>query len=71
MNKEKHDAIRRTLNQSTTKHLHGFKHRYRSAKIDCLSFVYVPATSAAHNRILFFFFSAAAIYSTNEENTRS
>jgi hypothetical protein len=31
-------------------------HRYRSAKIDCLSFVYVPATSAAHNRLLFFFF---------------
>ncbi len=25
-------------------------------KIDCLSFVYVPATSAAHNRLLFFFF---------------
>ncbi len=24
-------------------------------KIDCLSFVYVPATSAAHNRLLFFF----------------
>ncbi len=31
-------------------------HRYRKAKIDCLSFVYVPATSAAHNRLLFFFF---------------
>jgi hypothetical protein len=25
------------------------------AKIDCLSFVYVPTTSAAHNRLLFFF----------------
>jgi hypothetical protein len=25
-------------------------------KIDCLSFVYVPATSAAHNRLLFFLF---------------
>jgi hypothetical protein len=32
------------------------KHRYRKAKIDCLSFVYVPATSATHNRLLFFFF---------------
>ncbi len=38
-----------------------------SPKIDCLSFVYVPATSAAHNRLLFF---AAAVYSTNEENMR-
>jgi hypothetical protein len=46
-------------------------HRYRSAKIDCLSFVYVPATSAAQNMLLFFFFFAAAVYSTNEENTRS
>jgi hypothetical protein len=27
-----------------------------SPKIDCLSFVYVPATSAAHNRLLFFIF---------------
>ncbi len=27
-----------------------------SPKIDCLSFVYVPATSAAHNRLLFCFF---------------
>jgi len=44
-------------------------HRYRKAKIDCLSFVYVPATIAAHNRLLFFVF-AAAIYSTNEENMR-
>jgi hypothetical protein len=25
----------------------------KGAKIDCLSFVYVPATSAAHNRPLF------------------
>ncbi len=24
--------------------------------MDCLSFVYMPATSAAHNRLLFFFF---------------
>ncbi len=40
-----------------------------SPKIDCLSFVYVPATSAAHNSLLFCFF-AAAVYSTNEENTR-
>jgi hypothetical protein len=40
-----------------------------SPKIDCLSFVYVPATSAAHNSLLFCFF-AAAIYSTNEENMR-
>ncbi len=30
--------------------------RYRKAKIDCLSFVYVSASSAAHNRLLFFFF---------------
>jgi hypothetical protein len=28
----------------------------KGTKIDCLSFVYVPATSAAHNRLLFFFF---------------
>ncbi len=41
-----------------------------SPKMDCLSFVYVPATSAAHNRLLFWVFFAAAIYSTNEENTR-
>ncbi len=27
-----------------------------SPKIDCLSFVYVPATSAAHNSLLFCFF---------------
>ncbi len=40
-----------------------------SPKIDCLSFVYMPATSAAHNRLLFCFF-AAAVFSTNEENTR-
>jgi hypothetical protein len=40
-----------------------------SPKIDCLSFVYVPATSAAHNRLLFCFYFAAAIYCTNEENT--
>ncbi len=33
-----------------------FNHIYRKAKIDRLSFVYVPATSAAHNRLLFFFF---------------
>ncbi len=33
-----------------------WNHRYRKAKIDCLRFVYVPATSAAHNRLLFFFF---------------
>jgi len=39
-----------------------------SPKIDCLSFVYVPATSAAHNRLLFCFF-AVAVFSTNEENT--
>ncbi len=32
-----------------------------------LKFVYVPATSAAQNRLLFFFF-AAAVYSTNETN---
>jgi hypothetical protein len=41
-----------------------------SPKIDCLRFVYVPATSAAHNSLLFCFFFAAAVYSTNEENTR-
>ncbi len=27
----------------------------KGAKIDCLSFVYVPATSAAHDRLLFYF----------------
>ncbi len=27
----------------------------KDAKIDCLSFVCVPATSEAHNRLLFFF----------------
>jgi hypothetical protein len=48
----------------------GSNHRYRKAKIDCLSFVYVPATSAAHNILLFIFFFAAAVYSTNEENMR-
>ncbi len=32
-----------------------------------LKFCYVPATSAAHNTLLFYFF-AAAVYSTNEEN---
>jgi hypothetical protein len=30
-----------------------------------LKFCYVPATSAAHNKLLFF---AAAVYSTNEAN---
>ncbi len=30
-----------------------------------LKFCYVPATSVAHNRLLFFFF-AAAVYNTNE-----
>jgi hypothetical protein len=34
-----------------------------------LKFCYVSATSAAHNRLLFFFF-AAAVYNTNEGNTR-
>jgi len=34
----------------------GFKHRYRSAKNRLLKFCYVPATSAAHNRLLFFSF---------------
>ncbi len=47
--------------------IHRHVHRYRKSKIDCLSFVYVPATSAAHNSFPFCFF-AAAIYSTNEEN---
>ncbi len=28
----------------------------KGAKIDCLSFAYVPNTSAAHNRLLFFLF---------------
>ncbi len=45
------------------------EHRYQKPKIDCLSFVYVPATSAAHNSLLLFCFFAAAVYSTNEENT--
>jgi hypothetical protein len=30
-------------------------HRYRRRKNRLLKFVYVPATSAAHNRLLFFF----------------
>jgi hypothetical protein len=33
-----------------------------------LKFCYVPATSAALNRLLFFSFFAAAVYSTNEAN---
>jgi len=33
-----------------------------------LKFCYVPATSAAHNRLVFFLFFAAAIYSTDEAN---
>ena len=35
-----------------------------------LKFFYVPATSAAHNRLHFFFlfFFAVAVYSTNEAN---
>jgi hypothetical protein len=42
-------------------------HRYRKAKNRLLKFCYVPATSAAQNRLLFYFF-AAAVYSTNEAN---
>ena len=42
-------------------------HRYHRRKNRLVKFVYVPVTSAAHNRLLFFFF-AAAIYSTNEAN---
>jgi hypothetical protein len=43
-------------------------HRYRNAKKRLLKFCYVPATSAAQNRLLFFFFFAEAVYSTNEAN---
>ncbi len=42
-----------------------FNHRYRKAKNRLLKFCYVPATSAAQNRLLFF---AVAVYSTNEAN---
>ncbi len=41
------------------------KHRYRKAKNRLLKFCYVPAISAAQNKLLFF---AAAVYSTNEAN---
>ena len=42
------------MSLSKSKCLH---HRYQKAKIDCLSFVYVPATSAAHKLIIGFFSS--------------
>jgi hypothetical protein len=45
-------------------------HRYRKAKNRLLKFCYVPATSAAQNRLLFYFF-AAAVYSTTEANKAS
>jgi hypothetical protein len=35
---------------------HGTLHRYRKMKNRLLKFCYVPATSAAHNRLLFFLF---------------
>ncbi len=49
------------------------RHQFKKTTIDIewcknrlLKFCYVPATSTAHNRLLFF---AAAVNSTNEENT--
>jgi len=45
-------------------------HRYRKAKNRLLKFCYVPATSAAQNRLLFYFL-AAAVYSTTEANKAS
>ncbi len=45
----------------------GDDHRYLKAKRDCLSFVMLPATSAAHHSLLFSFF-AAAVYSTISAN---
>ncbi len=44
-----------------------WSHRYQKAKNRLLKFCYVPATSAAQNRLLFYFF-AAAVYSTTEAN---
>ncbi len=38
---------------------------YKLGRVHTIEFCCVPATSAAHNRLLFFLF-AAAIYSTNE-----
>ena len=45
----------------------GGEHRYRKAKIDCLSFVMCPLLAQP---IIAFFssFFAAAVYSTNEAN---
>jgi hypothetical protein len=47
-----------------------WNHRYRKAKNRLLKSCYVPATSAAQNRLLFYFF-AAAVYSTTEANKAS
>ncbi len=40
-------------------------HRYRKAKIDCLSFVMCPLLAQLIIAFFFLFFFAAAIYSTN------
>ncbi len=45
-------------------------HGYRKAKNRLLKFCYVPATSAAQNRLLFYFF-AAAVYSTNKQTRQA
>jgi hypothetical protein len=44
----------------------GSIHRYRSTKIDCLSFVMCPLLA----ELIIGFFFAAVVYSTNEENQR-
>ena len=49
-------------------HYDSDKHRYQKAKNRSLKCCYVPATSAAQNRLLFF---AAAVYSTTEANKAS
>jgi hypothetical protein len=45
-------------------------HRYRKAKNRLLKCCYVPATSAAQNRLLFYFF-AAAVYSTTKQTRQA
>ncbi len=45
----------------------GSNHRYRKAKIDCLSLIMCPLL-AQHKIGFFSSFSAAAVYSTNETN---
>jgi hypothetical protein len=52
----------------SSSYMFSLAHRYQKAQNRLLKFCYVPATSAAQNRLLFFFFFAAAVYSTNEAN---